>query len=107
MTRTEEVERLPCWKDSLCSNDHINQHIVSLCLHQLGGAPEGVDGKISLRHFACRPLHLFQVDASLDWTDPENVFPSNHFESSVRTSDSLIDRPSSPRRIASESRWNI
>src|SRR5713101_1851518 len=107
MTRTEEVERFPRRKSPLRSHDHVDQYIVSLSLHQLGGAPEGVDCKISLRHFSGRPLHLLQVDASLDWPDPENVFPSNHFESSIRTSDSLINSPSRPRRIASKSGRNI
>src|SRR6267143_494297 len=107
MTRTEEVERLPSWKGSLRSHDHVDQHIVSLSLHQLGGAPEGVDGKISLRHFSGRPLHLLQVDTSLDWPHPENVFPSNHLESSVCASDGFIDSPSRPRRITSKSGRNI
>src|SRR5712664_510531 len=107
MTRTEEVERFPLWKSTLRGHDHVDQYIVSLSLHQLGGAPEGVDGKISLRHFSSRPLHLLQVDTSLDWPHPEDVLPSNHFESSVRASDGLIDSPSRPRRITSKSGRNI
>src|SRR5216683_689819 len=64
MTRTEEVKRLPRWKSPLRTHDHVDQHIVSLSLHQLGGAPKSVDGKVSLRHFSGRPLHL------LKWTPP-------------------------------------
>src|SRR5207237_5449039 len=97
MTCTEQVERFPLWKSFLCSDDHVDQHVVPLSLHQLCRASQSVDCKISLGHFSSRPLHLLQVDTSLDWPHPEDVLPSNHFESSVSSPDGLIDSPSRSR----------
>ena len=38
----------------------------------------------------------------MDWTYPEDVFPSDDFESSVRASNRLVDCPSCARGIASK-----
>src|SRR5438552_19076445 len=100
MTCTEQVERFPLWKSFLCSDDHVDQHVVPLSLHQLCRASQCVDCKISLGHFSSRSLYLIQVYAPLDWTYPQNISSSDHFKGSIRTQDSLIQRPSGTRRIA-------
>src|SRR3989442_5223551 len=100
------MERFPCGKRLFGSNDHINQHTVSLSLHQLGRTSESIDCEISLRHLPSRPFHFFQVDASLDRAHPQDIFASNHFESSVCPSDRLIYSPSCARRSGSEAGMN-
>src|SRR6266705_459459 len=101
------MKRFPFRKDPLGGHDHLHYNIVALRLKELSRASQRINRKISLRHLPRGSLDLIDMDPALDRTHPENLPPSHRLHRLVRPPHCLIDSPSRPGRVASETRRNV